>query len=99
MDDTDIGGFYEHNTGTHLVSHLLAAGAAQSPMVLVYGHGPFTFGSSGIESVDASIALEEIARMAHYALTINPQAVPIKQALIDRHYYRKHGTQKYYGQN
>ena len=99
MAQTDIAGAYEHNTGTHLVEHLLACDAEKSPMVLVHGHGPFTFGSSGAASVDASIALEEIARMAHYALSINPQAAPIAQALIDRHYLRKHGTQKYYGQN
>ena len=99
MADADITGAYEHNTGSHLVDHLLANGFAQSPMVLVHGHGPFTFGGSGVASVDASIALEEIARMAHYALSINPQAAPIAQALIDRHYLRKHGTQKYYGQN
>jgi len=99
MVDADIGDAYEHNTGKHLVDHLLATGAVQTPMVLVHGHGPFTFGISGVESVDASIALEEIARLAYHALTINPEARPITQALIDRHYFRKHGTEKYYGQN
>jgi len=99
MNGADIAGAYEHNTGVHLVEHLLAVDAAQSSMVLVHGHGPFTFGGSGFASVDASIALEQIARMAHYALTINLQATPITQALIDRHYYRKHGNKKYYGQN
>jgi L-ribulose-5-phosphate 4-epimerase len=99
MADADVIGAYEHNTGTHLVDHLLAVGAMQSPMVLVHGHGPFTFGISGVASVDASIALEEIARLAHYALTINPKAVSITQTLIERHYFRKHGTEKYYGQN
>ena len=99
MNEVDIAGAYEHNTGVHIVEHLLGIGAAQSPMVLVHGHGPFTFGSDAVASVDASIALEEIARMAHYALSINSKAVPIMQTLIDRHYFRKHGTQKYYGQN
>lgn len=99
MAPADIQGAYEHDTGAHLVAHLKAEGAEQSPMVLVHGHGPFTFGSSGVASVDASIALEEIARMAHYALSINPSAPPLAQALIDRHYYRKHGSNKYYGQN
>lgn len=99
MAEDDIRDAYEHNTGTHLVAHLKATGAEQSPMVLVHGHGPFTFGRSGAASVDASIALEQIAEMAHYALQINPDAQPLAQALIERHYYRKHGREKYYGQN
>lgn len=99
MADADIAGDYEHNTGTHLVAHLKARDAAQSPMVLVHGHGPFTFGSSGSTSVDASIALEEVARMAYYALAINPAAGPLSSALVARHYFRKHGSKKYYGQD
>jgi L-ribulose-5-phosphate 4-epimerase len=99
MTAAAINGAYEHNTGVHLVDHLVAVGATESPMVLVHGHGPFTFGSNAAASVDASIALEEIARMAHYALAINPQISPIDQALINRHYFRKHGVEKYYGQN
>ena len=99
MAEADVIDAYELNTGTHLVDHLLAIGAMQSPMVLVHGHGAFTFGISGVASVDAAIALEEIARLAHYTLTIDPKAVSITQALIGRHYYRKHGTEKYYGQN
>jgi L-ribulose-5-phosphate 4-epimerase len=99
MTDADIGITYEHNTGIRLVEHLLTSGAALSPMVLVHGHGPFTFGSSSSASVEASIALEEIARMAYYSLAINPLATTITPALIDRHYFRKHGAHKYYGQN
>lgn len=99
MSDSDISGAYEHNTGIHLVNHLEQNQATASPMVLVHGHGPFTFGRSAVDSVDSSIALEEIAKMAHYSLSINPQAAPIAKSLIDRHYLRKHGTQKYYGQN
>ena len=99
MASADIRGAYEYNTGAHLVTHLKTEGAEQSPMILVHGHGPFTFGKDGIASVDASIALEEIARMALYALRINPYAPPLAQALVERHYYRKHGSNKYYGQN
>ena len=99
MARADIVGAYEHNTGSHMVAHLVAVGASDSPMALVHGHGPFTFGSSAAASVDASIALEEIAKSTYYALSINPTAAPISQDLIDRHYLRKHGAQKYYGQN
>lgn len=99
MSDSDINSAYELNTGIHLVNHLERSLTTASPMVLVHGHGPFTFGESALDSVDASIALEEIAKMAYYTVSINPQTNPIARTLIDRHYLRKHGTQKYYGQN
>ena len=99
MLPADIEGMYEHNTGLHLVDHLQRTETTNSPMVLVHGHGPFTFGSSALESVDASIALEEIAKMAFHTLNINPSAPPIAQNLINRHYLRKHGAIKYYGQD
>jgi L-ribulose-5-phosphate 4-epimerase len=99
MSASDIDGAYEHNTGIHLVEHLKQAGATESPMVLVHGHGPFTFGKSAKDSVDTSIALEEIAEMALHTLNINPNTPTLGQSLINRHYLRKHGSQKYYGQN
>ena len=99
MAQEDVEGSYEYNTGAHLVAHLKRVGADKSPMVLVHGHGPFTFGSCGIASVDTAIALEEIAKMAYYTLRINPDVSAPSQALINRHYFRKHGSEKYYGQN
>jgi L-ribulose-5-phosphate 4-epimerase len=99
MLDENIQVKYERNTGLHLIRHLQAENSLDSPMVLVQGHGAFTFGKSAAESVEASIALEEIAQMAYYTLGINPLASQISQNLIDKHYLRKHGTEKYYGQN
>lgn len=99
MTAADIETQYEHNTGLHLIKHLRAANCTHSPMALVHGHGAFTFGSSAHDSVDTSIALEEIAHMAFHTLAINSATAPIEQVLIDKHYLRKHGAKKYYGQS
>ena len=99
MPDSDIENQYERNTGLNMIRHLHEKKSTHAPMVLVHGHGAFTFGKSAAESVEASIALEEIAQMAYYTLALNPDASPIPQRLIDKHYLRKHGTEKYYGQN
>lgn len=98
MDDRMISLEYERNTGIHLVDHLKSCNATESPMALVHAHGPFAFGKSGNDAVDSAIALENIAEMAYYSLAINPQAGQISRVLINRHYSRKHGSGKYYGQ-
>ena len=99
MSEVDIETQYERNTGLHLIRHLQTENSINSSMVLVHGHGAFTFGKNAEESVDTSIVLEEIAQMAYYTLRINQNALPISQKLIDKHYLRKHGAEKYYGQN
>jgi L-ribulose-5-phosphate 4-epimerase len=70
----------------------------QMPAVLVANHGPFTWGDSPATAVEATRVLEEIAAMALGTITINPDQSPIDDALLDKHYLRKHGTNAYYGQ-
>ena len=67
-------------------------------MCLVGSHGPFTWGSNEIESVYNSVVLEEICKMAFLTKSIDPKIGSIKKSLIDKHYYRKHGKDSYYGQ-
>ena len=68
-------------------------------MCLVGSHGPFTWGENEIESIYNSVVLEEICKMAFITKSINPNIGNIKKPLIDKHYYRKHGENSYYGQN
>jgi L-ribulose-5-phosphate 4-epimerase len=68
-------------------------------MVLVAGHGPFTWGSTPEKAVYNSVILEELSRMAAITYMINPEARRLKQTLVDKHYFRKHGTEAYYGQD
>jgi L-ribulose-5-phosphate 4-epimerase len=67
-------------------------------MVLISNHGPFTWGNSPDKAVYNSAVLEELAKMACLSLQINPDTAPLKKALIQKHFERKHGKDAYYGQ-
>jgi len=96
----EIRGDYEVSTGEVIVERFRGAGLDpdQFPGVLVAGHGPFTWGPTPSKAMENAIALEEIARMALRTLAINPEAGPVSQALLDKHFLRKHGPGAYYGQ-
>jgi L-ribulose-5-phosphate 4-epimerase len=100
MTDEMIQGDYEHETGNQILD--LFTKEALSPeeveMVLVACHGPFTWGKDPAKAVYNAIVLEEIAKMAYLTLQINPAITTIKQSLIDKHFFRKHGKDAYYGQ-
>ena len=67
--------------------------------VLVANHAPFTWGKNAHDSVKNAVVLEEVAAMALGTLTISPDQPPISQAILDKHYGRKHGKDAYYGQD
>jgi L-ribulose-5-phosphate 4-epimerase len=98
MTPDEIEQDYEANTGTVIVRRFADIDPMQMPAVLVAHHGPFTWGKDAHESVKNAVVLEEVARMASGALQLNPQQGPISQALLDKHYLRKHGANAYYGQ-
>ena len=66
--------------------------------VLCTNHGPFAWGKDAKEAVHNAVVLEECAKMAYYTECINPRVQPIPQALMDKHFLRKHGENAYYGQ-
>jgi len=68
------------------------------PGVLVASHGPFTWGKDSFEAVHNSVVLEEIAKMAWGTLSLPPEASPISSHLLDKHFFRKHGPNAYFGQ-
>ncbi|NQT24413.1 L-ribulose-5-phosphate 4-epimerase [candidate division KSB1 bacterium] len=98
MTDEAIKKDYEEETGHQIISIFQDLNPSEVEMVLVAGHGPFTWGKTAAKSVYNAVVLEELARMACFTEKINPQAAPLKQALIDKHYHRKHGKNAYYGQ-
>ena len=69
------------------------------PAVLCKNHGVFTWGKDAHEAVHNAVVAEEVAKMAARCEMINPQVKPAPQELQDKHYYRKHGANAYYGQN
>ena len=100
MSDERIRRDYELETGNQILD-LFGDGKLsyeEVEMVLVACHGPFTWGKNPAKAIYNSIVLEEIAKMAYLTLQINPSAATIKQSLIDKHYFRKHGKDAYYGQ-
>jgi len=77
---------------------LKALNPSENPMVLVAGHGPFAWGADAAMSVYNAAVLEQVARMAWIALSLNPGLSPLPQYVVDKHYERKHGKNAYYGQ-
>ena len=98
MTPSEIQSAYEWETGNVIVERFQDLDPEQISAVLVSGHGPFAWGPSGAKAVENALALEIVAEMAWKALQINPAAKPISQALLDKHFLRKHGPGAYYGQ-
>lgn len=95
-EEIDIA--YEKNTGLLIVDYFKDKDYEAVPAVLCKNHGPFTWGKDGHEAVHNAVVLEEVAKMAARCEMINPQVKPAPQELQDKHYYRKHGVNAYYGQ-
>jgi L-ribulose-5-phosphate 4-epimerase len=93
-----IKGDYELNTGKVIVKRFANIDPMSIPAVLVANHGPFTWGKGPAEAVEAAVILEQTAKMALGTIMINPKQGPINKALLDKHYFRKHGKDAYYGQ-
>ncbi len=100
LDEKMIKADYELETGKHIVNSLNAKGLSHEAveMILVAGHGPFTWGKTPEYAVYNSAMLENLAKMAFLTLQINPTVSNISKTLIDKHYLRKHGKDAYYGQ-
>ena len=100
MGDEMIKGDYEYQTGHQILNCLQERGLSykELEMILVGNHAPFSWGINAEKAVYNSAVLEAIAQMAFLTEQINPKAVRLKEALIRKHYERKHGPDSYYGQ-
>jgi L-ribulose-5-phosphate 4-epimerase len=90
---------YELGTGELIVETFKGRKPLEIPMVIVAGHGPFTWGKSAMDAVHGAAAFEEIARMAILTYQVNPSAGPLPEHVVRKHYERKHGPGAYYGQS
>lgn len=97
MTPEEIAGAYEAETGRVIIEALEGKNVMDVPAVLVHSHGPFTWGKNATKAVENSIVLEEVAMMAWHTLALAPDT-RIQQELLDKHYFRKHGANAYYGQ-
>jgi L-ribulose-5-phosphate 4-epimerase len=100
MSDEMIKGNYEHETGFQIINCLKERNLnyEEVEMILVGNHAPFTWGKSAEKAVYNSAVLETVAQMAMLTEQINPNAPRLKDALIKKHFERKHGPDSYYGQ-
>ena len=89
---------YEKNTGVVIVETIGDRDAMEVPGIVVKNHGPFAWGTSPANAVYNAVVLDKVAEMAHHTMTLNPHVKPAPQYLLDKHYFRKHGENAYYGQ-
>ena len=96
----EIEGEYEKNTGKVIIETFEERGInpAYTPAVLCKNHGPFAWGKDAAEAVHNAVVLEEVAKMARYTELLNPQVKPAPDCIREKHFYRKHGKNAYYGQ-
>ncbi len=99
MSDNMIKGDYEEETGNQIIQTFRNLSYKEIEMVLVACHGPFTWGRTPEKAVRNGVILEKLAKIAFLTLQINPSIPRLKEALINKHYQRKHGRDAYYGQN
>lgn len=100
MRDELISGDYEYSTGFQIMECLSGRNLLYQDveMILVGNHAPFTWGKDAAKAVYNSVVLEQMAKMALLTLQIHPGSPQMKEALIQKHFERKHGPNSYYGQ-
>jgi L-ribulose-5-phosphate 4-epimerase len=98
MREEAVAGDYETETGNQILECFRDRSPVRTPMVLVAGHGPFTWGEDADKAVYHAAVLEEIAKLAYLTRAIDPAAPRLPDALIRKHFDRKHGNNAYYGQ-
>jgi L-ribulose-5-phosphate 4-epimerase len=98
LTEAECGGEYERLTGAVMVDALAGRDPLEVPAVLVASHGVFTWGSSAEDAVEQAEALEQIAQLAFNTVLLDAARAPVSDALLDRHFRRKHGPTAYYGQ-
>jgi L-ribulose-5-phosphate 4-epimerase len=100
MRDDQIKRDYEEETGIQILEIFKNGDYSYeyTPMVIIAGHGAFAWGNDPSKAVYHAVVLEEIAKMAFNTILINPDIKSLKKTLIEKHFFRKHGEDAYYGQ-
>lgn len=102
LSPEEIDEDYEGNTGKLIIDtfKMRSIKPMDVPAVLLKSHGPFTWGKTPAKAVENAIVLEEVAFMAWHGLSLSNNTIePVPQSLLDKHYFRKHGANAYYGQS
>lgn len=94
----EIEDSYELNTGKVIIETIGDNDPMAIPGIVVKNHGPFAWGKTAAGSVYNAVVLDKVAEIAYNTMTLNPRVKRVPQHLLDKHYYRKHGANAYYGQ-
>lgn len=97
MTKEEVQGAYELETGNVIVKRFEGINPVHTPGVLVKNHGPFSWGKDADEAVHNAVVLEQVAKMAFIAFSVNPE-LTMNPLLVEKHFSRKHGPDAYYGQ-
>jgi L-ribulose-5-phosphate 4-epimerase len=97
MTKAEIEGDYERETGNVIAERFAEMNPDYTPGVLVLNHGPFTWGTDAHNAVHNAVVLEQIAKMAFIACSLN-LTPSMNENLAKKHFERKHGANAYYGQ-
>lgn len=98
LTSNEINSEYERNTGVVIIEKFKNIDPLSVSSVLVPNHGPFSFGKDAINAVHNAVVLEEVAKMAYFCENIELKIKEAPKAILNKHYYRKHGKNAYYGQ-
>ena len=98
LTEEEVDNGYEENTGNVIVERFDELDPVAIPAALVANHGPFTWGEDVGDAVRNAVVLDEVARMALGTVQLNPAIEDIPPHILNKHYYRKHGSGAYYGQ-
>lgn len=99
LTQDEIESAYEVNTGKVIIETIANRNPMEVPGIVVKNHGPFSWGKTPSGAVYNAVVLDTVAKMAYLTMTLNPRVDKAPQYLLDKHYYRKHGANAYYGQS
>lgn len=101
MREQEVTTDYERETGKVIVETFAKSDKdpLTCPAILVNEHGPFVWGRDPEEAVHHAVVLEAVAEMAFHTLQLRASQEPMNTHIQNKHYTRKHGKNKYYGQN
>ena len=97
MTEEEVKGEYELETGNVIIKRFEGINPVHTPGVLVKNHGPFAWGKDAHDAVHNAVVMEQVAKMASIAYTVNPN-LTMNPLLVEKHFNRKHGPGAYYGQ-
>lgn len=99
LSEDEVKNAYEYNTGVVIAESIAAENALAMPAAIVKNHGPFTWGKTPEKAVEIAVTLESVAEMALKTEKLMQGDCRVPDYLLDKHYFRKHGKNAYYGQN